>query len=472
MKVEHGDVEMEAGSPISRGHGGQRRATMFNSRGVEQVTHIGGDYFTIFEAGYYNMKSWFIKEPGITFDGYDVKQPNKPFFLGHKEKIVTYNGYSLRHLLTPFVSKDLSVCFNGSVWTMHVCFVLYAIILMLIIVENFLEETEQGTPEKPISACSVTMMGKTMMRNVNMCKFNTLMDAAKSEFRFLVAFILAGYVATAVSTWKERRTDYASLCGNCRNTLVNINTLLPATATTDTGQVIYPRKLGTRYLLLAFELAVLKSRGHMDSDQGKAYVTDLGLLEPGEWDCMVKGDRHTSALFWLQNLAASHDPYSKLIFDISDFRAKGNDMMSSLNRDPPFAYVAICGLLVKLNVFIFSTWKAVEWSLWMKMFGYSGAMWQLRFWADLLVLFVWNVSYMGLYDLGYYLSNPFGNRRIDVPHELISAGLHRLGAGFSDMEGKVIPQQVAAFAKMNRDPSIAPHKSSFKHVNSKNSGVL
>ena len=427
-----------------------RRQTMTNKAGAEQVTHIGTDYYTLFESSYYDLKSWFIKEPGITFDGLSSK-PHKSFFLEETEKIVTYNGYSLRHLLTPFFSKDLSVCFNMSVWTMHVGFVIYAILLMLIITENFMNDTQMGTQENPIGACAAMVNGVSVSKNINICKFDSMMADAKSEFRFLVAFILAGYVANSVSTWKERRTDYAALCGNTRNTLVNINSSLPTSVTTASGAIIAPRKLATRYLLLAFELAVLKSRGHMDSPQGKAYVTDLGLLEPGEWDCMVNGDRHTSVVFWLNTMVTKHDKHAKLIYDISDFRAKANDMMSSLNRDPPFAYVGLCGILVKLNVFIFSTWKAAEWSLWMKTFGYRGALNQIRFWADVLVLFVWNVSYMGLYDLGYYLWNPFGNRRVDVPHGLISAGLHRLGWSLADPEEKILPPVVQAFTKHSSD---------------------
>jgi len=422
---------------------------MINTQGVEQVTHIGNDYFTLFESGYYDIKSWFIKEPGVVFDGLSTK-PHKSFFLEETEKIVTYNGYSLRHLLTPFISKDLSVCFNGSVWTQHVGFVLYAIILMLILAENFLEDSVMGTQDKPVPACTAVRNGASVNINTNICKFDGMMNDAKTEFRFLIAFILAGYVANSVGTWKERRTDYASLCGNCRNTLVNINSLLPISVITDSGTTVFPRKLCTRYLLLAFELAVLKSRGHMDSAQGRAYVTDLDLLEPGEWESMVEGDRHTTVIFWVNTMVGQIDDSSRLLQNISDFRAKANDMMSSLNRDPPFAYVSICGLLVKLNVFIFSTWKAVVWTLWLKTFGYSGMMHQIRFWADVIVLFVWNVSYMGLYDIGYYLWNPFGNRRVDCPHELIAAGLHKLGKSLCDPDEHCLPPVVASMKKHSK----------------------
>ena len=52
-----------------------------------------------------------------------------------------------------------------------------------------------------------------------------------------------------------------------------------------------------------------------------------------------------------------------------------------------------------------------------------------KFWADLAALFLWNLSYQGMYDLSYFLWNPFLHRRIDVAHEAIGAGLRNLAAG-------------------------------------------
>ena len=47
------------------------------------------------------------------------------------------------------------------------------------------------------------------------------------EFRFLIAFILAGLVARAVAFWCRRRQNYASLCGTARILNVQISALLP-----------------------------------------------------------------------------------------------------------------------------------------------------------------------------------------------------------------------------------------------------
>jgi hypothetical protein len=46
-----------------------------------------------------------------------------------------------------------------------------------------------------------------------MCKLDDVLSDAKSDFRFLVAFVLAGYVGVSVQQWAVRRSNYAALCG-------------------------------------------------------------------------------------------------------------------------------------------------------------------------------------------------------------------------------------------------------------------
>ena len=186
-----------------------------------------------------------------------------------------------------------------------------------------------------------------------------------------------------------------------------------------------------------------------------------------------------------------------MILEITASRAIANDLMSNVDRDQPFSYTALCGVLVKINVVIMSTWKGVEWSIWLHNFGYDELPNQPKFWVDMLgvypssssssssccdysvyrhccncdeytnttsfsaffysythtlhfpshspsfhyltihypectVLFCWNVSYVAMYDLGYMLFNPFGNRRIDVPVETITSALYKLSTTMAD----------------------------------------
>jgi hypothetical protein len=60
--------------------------------------------------------------------------------------------------------------------------------------------------------------------------------------------------------------------------------------------------------------------------------------------------------------------------------------------------------------------------MWRQAFG-NDLFLQPKWYVDLVVLFAWNVSYKSLYDLGYLLHNPFGDRRIDVAHETIGSGI-------------------------------------------------
>jgi hypothetical protein len=398
-----------------------------------KVTGLDKDDYSIFNSSYYDLNAWLEREPGISLDGLS-KIEHKAFFDEEKEKIMSFTGHNTRHMLMPFLSSDLTVCFNGAVWIKHIGFVVYAFLGMFIFAGKFFPDTEMGTSSRPISACPAS----NPLLNANMCRFLDEMDSAKTEFRFLIAFVLAGYVGTSVSLWLGRRTNYGALVGSVVEFILNTNTYLPAKHEKD-NVTIYPRKLATRYALLIYELSVLKARNHMETAHGRIYLTDLGLLEPGEWELMNPGNRHTTVVYWLQNLIFSVDPGSRLLMDVPTIRSKSADLLAHLNTDQPISYAGLTGALVKLNVIIFSTWKAVLWATWMKSFGVNGVFGQLRLYADILVLFVWNVSYQSLYDLGYFLRNPFGNRRIDVPHEFIARGVHKLARDLSEGEKKVLP---------------------------------
>jgi hypothetical protein len=201
--------------------------------------------------------------------------------------------------------------------------------------------------------------------------------------------------------------------------------------------------------MLAYELAVLKARRHMDSEEGKQYLVDQQLLMPGEWEAMQPGDRHSTVFHWIvtQLVRFGERPHSspeylnplyvKMITEaVSATRGQANDLMSSIDRDLPISYSALAGMLVKINVLINSVWKGIDWSIWLHAAG-DDLFTQPRWWVDLFVLLSWNVSYVALYDLGYMLYNPFGNRRIDVAHELIGSGIRKLSESLAS--GKMLP---------------------------------
>lgn len=356
-------------------------------------------------------------ESGITFS------PAQTSFYDHpQKKILTFHPEELKHGLMPLFDHDLTACYSFWVWVKHLTIVTYSIVLSVVLAQQSFPDTDMGEDDAPVSACAAGL-------NMNMCTLESTLEESTSEFRFLIAFILAGFVAGSVSVWQTRRKGYGALVGNTKNCLVLANSVIPRS-----GDPAKARQHISRWILLTYELAVLKARGHMDSDDGQDYLESLQLLQPGEWDCMAGGDRHTTVVFWIQSMLMNYvrqdlipeDSAAKVMEAVSVLRGCANDLMSTLFYDRPISYVALTGLLVKVNVLIFSTWKGVEWATWMRTFGTEVIFKkQARIYIDIFVLLAWNVSYTALYDLGYMLHNPFGNRRIDVPHELISSGVHR-----------------------------------------------
>jgi len=288
---------------------------------------------------------------------------------------------------------------------------------------------------------------------------------SSGDFRGLVSYVLGGYVVRAFSMWYARRKNYAAFCGTTRNLILQLATAMPVEPTTSLSQaeVDMLRSTVGRWAILAHEVGTLKARGEMDSDESKEYLLQVGLTMPGEWETMVKGDRHSTILWWVL-LAVKRAHYAGHTTDVelekcaeavSLMRAQANDLMSSLDRDIPYPYASLVGALVRINVLLMSLWKSTE--LYLMFCGMTGIgsqnwgtahslnpqcqipnpqapnntglIWLVAVIFHLASLFFWNLSYQAMYDLGKILHNPFGNRRIDVAHEAIHAGLRRLAEG-------------------------------------------
>lgn len=281
--------------------------------------------------------------------------------------------------------------------------------------------------------------------NNDICALVQQLEQGALDFRFLVAFLLAGLVSVTVARWQWRRTNYASLCGTVRNLLLQIASFLPIPDGEDAHGISELRMRLGRWVLLAYELAVLKARGSMDSDSGRAFLLKQRLATEEEWDSLITGDRHTTALFWVQAQLASlaregvitNEELRACAEAISAMRAQANDLMSCLDRDLPFSYLTLSGFLVHINTFLYTTWKGVLWGTWLRGMGIS-VFSSYKLWFDVGLLAAWNVSYLAMFDLSKYLYNPFGDRSVDVAHEAISAGLRNLAMQL--MEGvKALP---------------------------------
>ena len=367
--------------------------------------------------GTFATSNFFEPEPG-------VKLAHSDGFHGTVSHILTFEPSSVRALLAPFLSPDLTVFYSIHQWMRHFLAIGYALLLTVILGEVAFPDGEKGELACDSSDSSF---------NENMCQLVDVLEQGTDDFQWLIGFVLAGFVANSVAVWARRRQNYASLCGTARNLNILVASFVPLEPSNRDN--METRKTLGRWIMLAMELSMLKARGAMDSEMGLQHLNRMSLLEPGEWEAMVPGDRHSTIFWWIQMeltrlqkegiipieyvcVAANH---------ISAMRAQANDLMSSLDRDKPFPYVALCGLLVEMNVFMFSTWKGAQWAVWYRAFGDDFHK-QSKFWVDIIVLFLWNMGYVGLYDLGYFLHNPFGGRRVDVAHELIWGGIRTLSS--------------------------------------------
>ena len=356
-------------------------------------------------------------------------------FHGAKEHILTVDP---KHAMLAggFVhSPELTVCYSVWPYLRHLGYIVYAIVLQVVLGQAWaFPNSEPG--EAPCPA------------NANMCGLEASLNQASGHFRLLIAFVLGGFVASTVGMWRQRRQNYASLCGSTRNLCVQIQASL---AWDESGETTKLRETLSRWVLLAYELAVLKPRNAMDSDRARDHLKAVGLLEADEWEKMVPGDRHTTVFFWILAKCRQQatETGGKLRSErawaletiaeaVGVMRSQANDLMSSLDRDDPFPYLSLTTFLVNVNVLLFTSWKGVEWAAWFYKSG-GGIYRAPKMYVEILVLFVWNLSYQAMYDLSYVLHNPFGARRIDVAHEVIAAGIRKLATSLAHA-GEHIPQ--------------------------------
>ena len=252
----------------------------------------------------------------------------------------------------------------------------------------------------------------------------------------LVAFLVGRFVHLVVTAWMARRASYSSMCNGMRNLLLVLSSCV---SVSDTGGIELPashreavrrsRTLLGRYVLLASELAVLKPRGHLDSDRGRAHLEALELLRAGEWEAMVKGDRHTSVLGWIH--AGCVDLHRRGLLETAHLepicgavvaaRTLSNDLMSSSRRDLPLPYANLVAWLVRMAVLLQTIVVGLEMhqmdNLSSKIYAAIG-------------VFLYAYFFHAFVGIHRVLHNPFLDRLIDVAHErTVTEGLRRLAQG-------------------------------------------
>lgn len=321
---------------------------------------------------------------------------------------------------------------NKGVWNRHhhleyTMYVLFPLLIQVVCGWSW------AFPDGPEPACNNEGMGGSSTKNTKICNLGLFLGDALSQFQVLVAFVLAGFVMSSVTLWRLRRTNYARLCGATRNILINISSLVPLSDDAETNQI---RINMLRWVILAYELSVLKGRGCIDNESGREYLDNLNLLKWGEWDALVDGDRHTTAWWWIQMQAkelrrrgviSSDIDFHKICNAVTECRGEANDLMSVIDRDQPPPYTTVCSLLVNVNIFFFLFQKGVDWATWAFELGWGGIYSQPKMYLSIFVVHAYCAIFAMLFDLCFALHNPFGPRKtVDLPHGPIAAGLRKL----------------------------------------------
>ena len=378
-----------------------------------------------------------------------VKLGSAPGFYGAScNGILTYDPAWIFTSSAFSTVPHLTLFFDNRTWRSHLIWVIYVLVVASIsAVSNRFPAEELREPLKEING----------------------------EFRFLTAVVLGAFIGRAVGAWKERRKNYASLCGTSRALVVTLATYLPMPPLTPPQQQggganearrVLRQRLG-RYVVLALELAMLKARGVMDAEEAREYLTRESLLSEGEWQAMQPGDRHTTVLWWVsleaKQLADAGEMSERGLAEISEavltMRANANDLMSSLDRDLPYPYASVVGALVNFVIFLQSSKLGLDARIrymedvpgeeGVRRFVPNSSIWGL----ELFVLFTFNIALHGLYNIHTVLHNPFGPRHIDVAHEVIAGGIRKLMVGLMDANERLPPSMLPEHMRAQQMPA-------------------
>lgn len=272
----------------------------------------------------------------------------------------------------------------------------------------------------------------------------------------LVAFVLGGFVTLSAARWSRTRSIYTFVCGKTREHLMVTAALVQKAShdceTTEATETLYAyRDIFGRYAVLAFELAIRRAQGKMDSMQTKSWLQKLSLVTNDEWDRMVPDERHSTVYAWL--LTASHQatvdgvlsPHeaTEMYTSIKATLGAANDMIESQKDIMLLPYARVVTCLVKLYIVVCST----EFGMTIASAKYSQ---QFRdtvpgsyVLLSLVAVYLISSCMQALLDLHVHLHSPFvdslGNSSQDAS---VNLGLNQLRM---ELLGRASQQQACIF---------------------------
>jgi len=289
-------------------------------------------------------------------------------------------------------------------------------------------------------------------KNSNICDLVETFKWGNNQLIFLTAIVLGGYIVATINMWRLRRINYMILLGSIRNLTIQIGTLVRKQSVNkvmnneeeeqENITWLDERHKMLRWAVLGFELAVLKARNKMDTDQGRKRLEDKELLREGEWENMVNEDRHTTVWYWIQRKAvtltdqgviSSEQTLQIICTMVTRTQGHADDLMNQIAYDHCPVYTSVVGITIFYTIVNFILWKGFQWAIWF--YDTNGAVWkEPRMYFEVLISISYTTILAAVFDIDKVMHSPFGLREIDLPWEDHVLDLLKLTRSFGSSE--------------------------------------
>jgi len=255
-----------------------------------------------------------------------------------------------------------------------------------------------------------------------------------SSFLKITSYMMGGYVGFIVAKWMARRTRYIALVGELKAFMVIMSGTIRGTSIEKKRMAAECRRTLVRYSMLTLDLAVLKCRGHMDTDRGKQWMIEEGLIvSEKEWDLMVPGARQHSVINWMATLLTkavneellTPQTQAELNALFIPMRSNASDMLDPIMLDVPFPYAHHLAFLVKCVIISHAVYFGTM------VFDSEGERQMGPVIVAAIFAYIMQCVFQGLVDLQHKLYNPFLEDLNSIPHDVVLAGLGQLGEGLN-----------------------------------------
>jgi hypothetical protein len=273
---------------------------------------------------------------------------------------------------------------------------------------------------------------ETKARLEESCLYNPNMNMQSllaSPTRTLLAFVLGGFVIQVVTAWYRRRKNLSMFYASLRTLIVVVGAAVQPKANGSEEELqTVTDAMGTlgRWIVLGGELTLCMNRG-TKPDEARQQMGALLLIKGDEWEHIcAAGHFQNTVWYWVAGLMQRLVNHGYLSAQgqrgcnvaLANARDQSNDLMGCLARDLPYPYAQ----MVRLMIMVYLSAQCVA----MVSVGYKfveSPSWQI---AVAVSIILQCFMLYGLLQMHALLHNPFGRRRIDVPHDMAMNGIKKL----------------------------------------------